>query len=360
MTSRERVECAFRHQQPDRTPFFEYVLLHPRAEELLGRRFVEIGPDWDGFAREVGWENAVRSYAEGRVELAQKLGHDLMYVIPNPPPPVERASQQTPQSSAPGPDDPVERVRARVEARQGAPAGWSEDSLLVYRLIKEELARRGLDLPIIAPAWSHGVWTDVDLMQTMALAPEVARSHFKCATTHSLAAISQYHEAGADIIGIGGDFAGNRPLISPAHYREFILPELRILSSRIHELGRWAINASDGNLWSVIDDFLVASGVDGYVEIDKHAGMELKPLKERFGSRITFIGNIDCGTLMTYGTPEQIRREAHKCLEDGWGGGGHIFCCSNAITESVPLTNYLALVNAYREYFGIPPLLPQT
>lgn len=358
MTPRERVECAFRHTEPDRTPVFEYVLLHPRAEDLLGRRFVEIGPDWDAFAREMGWENAVRCYAEARVELAEKLGHDLMYVVPNPPPPVDAAPAGPSHDSGTLPGDPVERVRARLANSAGPSHGLREDSLLVYRLIKAELARRGLDLPIIGPAWAHGVWTDVDLMQTMALAPEVAHMHFQSATRWSLAVIEQYHELGVDVIGVGGDFAGNRPLISPAHYREFILPELQILTARIHELGHRAINASDGNLWPVIDDFLIGSNVDGYVEIDKHAGMELKPLKERYGSRITFIGNIDCGTLMTFGTPEQIRREAHQCLEDGWGEGGHIFCCSNAITASVPLANYIALVNAYREYFGLPPFSP--
>ena len=44
------------------------------------------------------------------------------------------------------------------------------------------------------------------------------------------------------------------------------------------------------------------------------------------------------------------------CLRAGRGNGGHIFCCSNAITASVPFANYLALVNAYRERFGLPRL----
>ena len=41
MTSRQRVEAAFAHRDPDRTPLFEYVLLPPVAERILGRPFIE-------------------------------------------------------------------------------------------------------------------------------------------------------------------------------------------------------------------------------------------------------------------------------------------------------------------------------
>lgn len=354
MTPRQRVHAAFRHQEPDRTPFFEYVLLPPRASDILGRRFVEVNEDWAPLVDEIGWEAAVRQYAIGKVDLAEKLGHDLIYCLPVPGPPPRQWEGEAPVE--PLPDDPVERVRARTGDPSVPASGYGDNNLLGIRLIKEELDRRGMDLALLGPAWAHGVWTDVDLMQTMVLAPEVAHRHFACATRRSAAVIEQYHDLGIDIIGVGGDFAGNRPLISPSHYREFIMPELLTLTRKIHELGHWAVNASDGNLWSVIDDFLIGAEVDGYLEIDKHATMELKPLKERFGDRITFVGNIDCGALMTFGSPEDIAREAHKCLDDGWGNGGHVFCCSNAITASVSLTNYMALVNAYREHFSLPPL----
>jgi len=158
------------------------------------------------------------------------------------------------------------------------------------------------------------------------------------------------------MIGVGGDFAGNRPLISPAMYREFIMPEVRTVARRIHQAGRWAVNASDGDLWSVIDDFLLGCEVDGYLEIDLHAGMDLRRLKELYGDRVTFFGNLDCGNTLSFGSRDDVRRHTIECLEAGAGNGGHILCASNAITESVPLGNYLAMIAAYREVFGLPPL----
>ena len=355
MTSRERVEAALRHEEPDRTPVFEYVLLSPLADRLLGRRYAADPANWPAVLSEMGWEAAVRQNAIDRLDLAEQLGHDMMYVTPNPLPPAPPRGPARPSPEPP--EDPVERVRRRNEAAAQATPGRHDDALRVYVVLKEEMERRGLDLPILAPAWGHGVWTDVDLMQTMLLAPEVAHEHFRQATRRSLAAAESYIALGIEQIGVGGDFAGNRPLISPDAYRTFIVPEIRNVTCRVHEAGCWAVNASDGNLWSVIDDFLIGCEVDGYAEIDFHAGMDLRRLKAAYGDRITFYGNLDCGNVLSFGSVEDVRRHTVECLEAGLGGGGHILCVSNAITASVPLTNYLAIQQAYRDVFCLPSLV---
>lgn len=232
----------------------------------------------------------------------------------------------------------------------------NEDRFLVYKLLKNEMAHRKLEIPILAPANTHGVWTDIDLMQTMILAPEVAHEHFAIATLQAEQLIDNYVELDIELIGIGGDFAGNSPLISPECYRPFIVPELQKLSDRIHRNEAYAINASDGNLWSVMDDFLITSRVDGYLENDLHAGMDLKKLKDKYGNDTTFLGNMDCGNTLSFSSPEEVRTATIKCIEDGLGNGGHIFTSSNAITNSVPVENYYAMVNAFREYWSMPLL----
>jgi len=354
MTSRERIEAALRQTEPDRTPVFEYVLLSPLADLLLGRRYAADPGHWADAVDELGWEAAVRQNAIDRLDLAELLGHDMLYVTPNPLPPAPKRPASGPRLEGGG--DPVERLRRRNEAAAAASAAPHGDTRLVYVFLQEEMRRRGIDLPVLAPAWAHGVWTDTDLMQTMLLAPEVAHEHFRQATRRSLAAAESYQAVGIDQIGVGGDFAGNRPLISPAAYRTFIVPEIRTVTRRIHQAGGWAVNASDGDLWSVIDDFLLGCEVDGYAEIDFHAGMDLRRLKAAFGDHITFYGNLDCGNVLSFGTVEDVRRHTVECLEAGLGGGGHILCVSNAITASVPLANYLAIQQAYRGFFGLPPL----
>ena len=86
MTSQERINAALHHREPDRTPIFEYVLLSPVADRLLGRTYGGDPANWAGLVEELGWEGAVRRNAVDRVDLAVLLGHDMLYVTPNPPP----------------------------------------------------------------------------------------------------------------------------------------------------------------------------------------------------------------------------------------------------------------------------------
>jgi hypothetical protein len=351
MTSRQRIEAAFDHREPDRTPIYEYILLSPVADAILDRPLAD-GAYFDQLVKEVGFEHALRRRATDLVEIAARLGHDMMYVYMVSPPSDSSLVQVEESLSA---DDPVEEVARRVtRAEQADDAALPESSFLIYPFIREAMVRCEIDLPILAPAYGHGVWTDVALMQTMILDEDLARRHFTLATRNILHKVEKYLEYDIDLFGVGGDFAGNRgPLISPGAYRRFIVPEIRKIADRIHTAGKRAVNTSDGNLWPVIDDFLLGCGVDGYLEIDYHAGMDLGELKKRFGSRVTLVGNLDCGNILSFGTPAQVEQHTRECLVKGWGGGGHILCCSNAITESVPVENYLAIQTAYKKYFSL-------
>lgn len=365
MSLNKRMDETLKHRSADRTPFFEYVLHSPIADYILGRPFHDYEGNmeqWCLYAGEVGWEKAVRQYAVDRVDIAEKLGHDLIYGVPSPlPAEVERLSSKSESDTSTGhfhrylADDPVATIQKRIEHDMVTlESPTNTDAFVVYELIKEELERRGYGALLLAPAYFHGVWTDVDLMMTMVLSPETAHKHYEIATKKALRYVNEYLRIGVELIGVGGDFAGNRPIISPESYRSFIMPEIKKVSDIIHEAGNYSVNTSDGNLWPVIDDFLIGCGTDGYLEIDANAGMTLKELKLAYGDRITFFGNMDCGLVLSFSSPEEIREKTIQCLKDGYGNGGHVFCVSNAITASVPLKNYMAMVNAYKDYYDLP------
>jgi uroporphyrinogen decarboxylase len=349
MQGRNLVLSAMRHQAVDRTPVFEYVLLSPNADRALGRPLIgyDENPDeWLRYARETGYDRALRQYARDRVELALRLRHDMLYVCPAP-------IEFVPSAAVPG-GEPEERLAKRNELdTKSLTRPFPDAGYQVYGFIREAMREKDADLALFAPAYTLGIWSDVDLMMTMLIDPEIAREHFRLAADVAILQVTRYARDGIELIGIGGDFAGNRLLISPEAYREFVVPEVRRVADKVHDSGAYAVTASDGDLRSVLDDFLIGSGADAYMEIDSRAGMDLKMLKDRYGDRICLMGIIDCGELLSYGSPEAIREATQKCLKDGWGMGGHIFTASNAIAASVPFENYRAMSDAYHDHFGL-------
>lgn len=349
MKGKPLVLGAMRHQAVERTPIFEYVLLSPNADRALGRTLFgyDENPDrWLRHAGEAGYEKALRQYARDRVELALKLHHDMLYICPAP-------VEITPSAEVPG-AEPEDRLAFRNERDAGALSQpLPDEGYQVYGYLREAMIECGADLALFAPAYTLGIWSDVDLMMAMLTDPETAREHFRLAADTARRQVARYAQDGVDLIGIGGDFAGNRLLISPEAYREFVVPEVRRVADKVHEAGAFAVTASDGDLRTVLEDFLINSGADAYMEIDSRAGMDMKTLKTQYGGRICLMGNIDCGELLSFGSPQAIREATFKCLLDGSGMGGHIFTASNAIAASVPHANYRAMSDAYHDYFGL-------
>jgi uroporphyrinogen-III decarboxylase len=166
-------------------------------------------------------------------------------------------------------------------------------------------------------------------------------------------------EEGCEIIAIGGDVSSDKgPIISPAHYREFILPVIKKHVDIIHSQKAYAVYTSDGNHWDIKEDFFFNSNIDGYKEVDFAAGMTFEKLiKEGVKEKVCIIGNIDARHLLCNGTPQDVRKEVMRCLSLGRETpGGHILHTSHSVHEDVKIENYYAMINAYREFFGLEQL----
>ena len=156
--------------------------------------------------------------------------------------------------------------------------------------------------------------------------------------------------AGADIIVLGDDYAHNKgPLMSPDTFDEFILPRLKKMVDVIHEQGALVIKHSDGNLMKIIDS-IVDTGIDGLNPIEPVADMDLAYMKEKYGDRICLWGNVDCGSLLSFGSKDEVEQTVKKCIQDAAKGGGYVLTSSNSIHSSVNPDNYKAMVDAGKKY----------
>jgi uroporphyrinogen decarboxylase len=83
--------------------------------------------------------------------------------------------------------------------------------------------------------------------------------------------------------------------------------------------------------------------------------MDIAEVKKKYGAKVCIIGNIDCGDLLTNGTPEQVMEAVKTCISKASQGGGHIMSSSNSIHSGVKPENFLALIEATKN-FGKYPL----
>jgi uroporphyrinogen-III decarboxylase len=118
------------------------------------------------------------------------------------------------------------------------------------------------------------------------------------------------------------------------------------------------VYTSDGNHWRIKEDFFFNSHTDGYAEVDKAAGMTMERLvTEGIAERVCVLGNVDARHTLCLGTPDAAKAETRHCLELGLKKpGGHILHTSHDVHADVKAANYLAMIEAYREFFGLAPL----
>jgi uroporphyrinogen decarboxylase len=185
--------------------------------------------------------------------------------------------------------------------------------------------------------------------------PGLAHDLARLVTDHCFKLIDIAFEKGADFIACEGDLAHNpTSLMSPKHYDEFIGPYHREICDRVHENGGKIIKHSDGNLTPLIPALLEA-GFDGIHPIQPQC-MDIAQAKRDFGKRTCLLGNIDCSFLLVYGSPDEVRQSVKETIAEAAPGGGYIISSSNSIHPGCKPENYLAMVEAAREYGRYPEL----
>jgi len=155
-------------------------------------------------------------------------------------------------------------------------------------------------------------------------------------------------------IWYGDDLAYTEGLmVSPEVYRKHLFPWMEELASIAHGAGMPFIVHSDGRLWEVIPD-LIALGVNALHPIEPKA-MDINEVKARYGDRLALFGNLDLGSTLVRGTPDEVRAEVRQRIRGLAPGGGYAVGSSNSVTRYVPVENFNAMREATFEY-GVYPI----
>jgi uroporphyrinogen-III decarboxylase len=76
--------------------------------------------------------------------------------------------------------------------------------------------------------------------------------------------------------------------------------------------------------------------------------MDLGRVARRLVSRFLVAGNVST-TILTLGSPEDVRREVRRCARDAAPAGGHFLHAGGDLPQNIPVDNMKAYFEAARE-----------
>ncbi len=139
-------------------------------------------------------------------------------------------------------------------------------------------------------------------------------------------------------------------LLSATDVRTHILPQYKRIVSLVHSYGKPFLLHSCGAIFDVMEDLIETVGIDA-----KHSNEDqIAPFTtwfERYGSRIGNFGGIDTDHLCRKSEAE-IGLLVRDVMDASVGHGGFALGSGNSIPDYVPVSGYLAMVEACRAYRG--------
>jgi len=181
--------------------------------------------------------------------------------------------------------------------------------------------------------------------------PNLAQRLIRLETRRAIEIGKAAIDFGAEAIWMWADYGTkNGPFFSPRIFERFILPSLKEHVKAFHKKDAFVLKHTDGCIKQIERELLVDSGIDAYQSIDPSAGMNIGEIKRKYGNRLCLIGNIDCAYTLPYGSPEDVSRETATCIRAASPGGGHILSSSNLIHRGVKPENYLTMIQTANKF----------
>jgi len=343
LTRRERVRLALAHRETDRVPLSMIgSAINPPAAEALDAYLRERR----GVSAAVFLEDALdlQAVAPRYVGPALADGMDFWSV------------RRRPVSYGPACYDEIDhyplaaaRTVDDVHRHPWPTADWFDYESMRPRI--DELTRRGCGI------WAYG-WGNIfesawymrgfeRMFMDVVLQPDLAAAILSHVTDFYVEHYRRLLRAGRGNIDIAmtADDLGSQtgPLMSPAMWREQLMPHHVRLNGAIREFGVNIAYHCDGAIMELVGG-LIEMGIDilEALQFDA-AGMDPAELKRAHGERLCFAGGVSVQHTLPFGTVEDVRRETRMLIDTLGAGGGYICGPAHAIQAGTPPENVVAM-----------------
>jgi len=359
MTSKERVQSAINHEEPDKVPLDSW-LAPEVAEKLIQLLDVDVSADSFALAKRLGNDFLYRAvgFCEGFGTIyddSKKIGDNLYEDALG----IKWSRQEQEYGSyCEMVSHPLENIEDWDSYQWPDPlkiskAGLEENRKLIQRDGKEYGIIGAVACTMLEGAWYlRGLENFLmDLIENIDFVEELLDNTME----HSLALSKELLRMGVDIIWWGDDFSMDAgPLLSPELFNKLLVPRYAYMVQEARKIDKNVKIAfhSDGNIeWAL--DGLIEAGVDIINPLQPDVN-DYRRVKKRYGDKLTVWGNVDTRRVMSHGTVEDVVNEVKKVISILSPGGGHLLC-SNHTIQSTPraLENTMAFywaAHSFREY----------
>jgi len=349
MRRKERFMAALKRQEPDRVPMFDFLFQQPMYEELIGVRpeayngrdavRCALALDHDGVWLPFGGFSGLQPEV-----LADNVYRDEWGTV-----------YQKNESSWPI-DAPIDYpIKSREDLRAYKPPdptlpGRDAEIKAAVEMKNDDIALLGgVSGPLIT-AWMlmgyericYALYEDPGLVTDLLT---ISNEYYKEAARRSV-------EAGCIGMWVSDDFGdSNRELFSLTHFRKYFLPFVADLVEYIDSLHVPVLLHSCGHITGYLDD-LAQTKLASIHPLQRTAGMDLRAVKQKYGSRFCIIGNIDSSRTLPFGTPADVAAEVREAIDIAAPGGGFILASDHSLHDGIPMQNILEMFRVGREYGG--------
>jgi uroporphyrinogen decarboxylase len=331
ITPRERVWQAIRHEQPDAVPYQINTTIPARAklevhfgtkqlDDLLGNHIVRYKSrlEYEPLAEPgiyldewgVVWNKSVDKdlgVPANRVLLERDLGP---LVVPDP-------------------FDP--RRYAGLPAFFAANPSRFKLFSYSFSLFERAWTLRGMEA----------------LMTDMVEAPAFVETLLDRILDWNMAVLGEMLKHPFDGVLFGDDWGQQRGLMfGGKRWRQLIKPRVAAMYRAVADTGRAVCIHCCGKVQELFPE-LIEVGVQVFNPFQPEV-MDLREMKARYGDALAFYGGVSIQQLLPFGSPQEVRDEVRRMLDDLGPGGGFIIAPSHEMPGDIPLENMLALIETVR------------
>ena len=348
LSAKERVLLAFQHKEADAVPIYGEARNIGFIERLSGRRLAGTTEEMEIITAD--------AYAKAGIVLMRTLKTPYWGIVRGEDHDVRwdgYLSWKVGGERVYTYDEALEHVKVHWCGRDMDGRDAAVQRIREVNRIQAMLGERILYMPMVSASCLESIYHGIGIENfalMMYLEPDVLDEALEANMRHTVAVVEVMHEIyDGPIIHCCDDLGmKDRTIVSPAWLRAHVVPRMKMVADTIKAGGKFFSFHSCGNVTAVIPD-LIAAGVEALNPLEITSGMVLKDVKAQYGDKLVLIGNADAN-IVQMGTPEDVRREVRRCLDEGAPGGGYFL--NGGITQATPVENLVAYLDEAARYQG--------